>query len=216
MSKSIYSLVLSDEVISLVDKAAYRNGLSRSAMIDRILAKELSYETPEMRIKRIISEMESGLSDGVFFPLSSGGSVYNMRSALDYKYNPSLRYSIEISRDVGYNGEIGSLTVWLRSRSEELLLLLVGFFRIWEEAERKYNPGVRYYIDNDKKITRSLRLNDGQDLNADIDLGKTISNYINYLNSAVSAYFTADDAKTRIIDVSEICDKLYKTNNLII
>ena len=38
MKKSVYSLVLSDDVIAAVDRAAYQNGLSRSAMINRILA----------------------------------------------------------------------------------------------------------------------------------------------------------------------------------
>lgn len=217
MSKSIYSLVLTDEVISLVDRMAYKNGVSRSSMIDSILAKELSYETPEMRIRRIISEMESSLSDGIFFPLQSAGSVYSMRSAIDYKYNPSLRYSIELNREIEFDGGIGTLTVWLRSRSEELLMKLVGFFKIWEEAERRYNPDVRYFIDDDKKITRKMRLRSIPAAGLEkAEIGKAISNYVNHLNSAVSAYFSASDAESRVISVSEICKKLYDNNNLIV
>ena len=39
MNKSIYSLVLSDEVVDAVDALARTEGMSRSAMINRILAE---------------------------------------------------------------------------------------------------------------------------------------------------------------------------------
>ena len=51
MSKSVYSLVLSDEVVREVDLEAYRHGLSRSAMINQILAEAVSYVTPEKRMR---------------------------------------------------------------------------------------------------------------------------------------------------------------------
>ena len=38
MAKSVYSLVLNDDVIELVDRVASANGLSRSNMIEKILA----------------------------------------------------------------------------------------------------------------------------------------------------------------------------------
>ena len=42
MKKSVYSLVLSDDVVEAVDRAAYQNGLSRSAMVNQILADYVS------------------------------------------------------------------------------------------------------------------------------------------------------------------------------
>ena len=50
MGKTVYSLVLTDEVIEEIDRLAYTMGTSRSALIDRILAEKVSYTTPEMRI----------------------------------------------------------------------------------------------------------------------------------------------------------------------
>ena len=55
MKKSVYSLVLSDDVVEAVDRAAYQNGLSRSAMVNQILADYVSYTTPEKRMREIFS-----------------------------------------------------------------------------------------------------------------------------------------------------------------
>ena len=41
MSKSVYSLVLTDEIVRAIDSLAYRMNTSRSALIDRILAEKL-------------------------------------------------------------------------------------------------------------------------------------------------------------------------------
>ena len=43
MAKTVYSLVLDDEVMKLVDKAARRGGLSRSAYINQALAENVGY-----------------------------------------------------------------------------------------------------------------------------------------------------------------------------
>ena len=58
MKKSVYSLVLSDDVVEAVDRAAYQNGLSRSAMVNQILADYVSYTTPEKRMREIFSQVE--------------------------------------------------------------------------------------------------------------------------------------------------------------
>ena len=39
MGKSLYSLILSDEVVSRVDRLASRQGLNRSQLVNRILAE---------------------------------------------------------------------------------------------------------------------------------------------------------------------------------
>ena len=64
MKKSVYSLVLSDDVVEAVDRAAYQNGLSRSAMVNQILADYVSYTTPEKRMREIFSQVESLLTGG--------------------------------------------------------------------------------------------------------------------------------------------------------
>lgn len=56
--KSVYSIVLSDRVVEQVDALAYENGMSRSAMINHILAEQLSLTTPEQQMRSILSAAE--------------------------------------------------------------------------------------------------------------------------------------------------------------
>ncbi|MBR4978950.1 MAG: hypothetical protein IKX77_00150 [Clostridia bacterium] len=209
MSKSIYSLVLSDEVVSQIDRLTYRKGVSRSALIDSLLAREVSYTTPEMRIRQIFDQLESGLSDEIFMPMPSGGSAFAVRSALDYKYNPSLRYSVELEREYGEDGHIGTLSVWLRSRSGTLVSLLIDFFGLWCEAESRFRPGVSYNVGGDGKIVRDLRLTLPVDPELSYgQLGKSLSVYVSCLNSAVSAFFGATTENRRAA-VEKECEKYY-------
>ena len=64
MNKSVYSLVLMDNVVGEVDKLAYEMGTSRSNLINQILAEYVRYTTPEMRMRAIFDEMEK-LMQGV-------------------------------------------------------------------------------------------------------------------------------------------------------
>lgn len=59
MKKSVYSVVLSDNVISEIDKLAYINGTNRSNMINQILAEYVSLITPEKRIQNVFDELSS-------------------------------------------------------------------------------------------------------------------------------------------------------------
>ena len=111
MKKSVYSLVLSDDVIAAVDRAAYQNGLSRSAMINRILAQAVSYTTPEQRMSEILSQVERLLNGEVFQSLSQpSDSMMSLRSALAYKYNPNVRYSVERYPDDPARASCGCLS----------------------------------------------------------------------------------------------------------
>lgn len=62
--KSVYSIVLSDRVVEQVDALAYENGMSRSAMINHILAEQLSLTTPEQQMRSILSATEELLRSG--------------------------------------------------------------------------------------------------------------------------------------------------------
>ena len=53
MKKSVYSLVLMDDVVNVIDDMAYQMNTSRSNLINQILAEHVSYITPEMRMKDI-------------------------------------------------------------------------------------------------------------------------------------------------------------------
>ena len=98
MDKSVYSVMMSDRLVGMLDREAYRNGVSRSVMLDRILANYFSVETDEMRVGNIFDIMERSIGgyDGLKFINRASGYMAAVRSALDYKYNPTVNYSVEL------------------------------------------------------------------------------------------------------------------------
>lgn len=187
MKKSVYSLVLSDDVIAAVDRAAYQNGLSRSAMINRILADAVSYTTPEQRMGEIFSQVERLLSGEVFQSLSQpSDSMMSLRSALAYKYNPNVRYSVELYPDRPGQGE---LRVSLRSQSSALILYLGQFFRLWAKIEQAYMGGADCVI-QDGKYARRLQLPARL---SDREQGAVLAGYIRAMEQGLRAFFHSLD-----------------------
>ena len=187
MKKSVYSLVLSDDVIAAVDRAAYQNGLSRSAMINRILAQAVSYTTPEQRMSEIFSQVERLLNGEVFQSLSQpSDSMMSLRSALDYIYTPNVRYSVELYPDRPGEGE---LRVSLRSQSSALILYLGQFFRLWAKIEQAYVGGADCVI-QDGKYARRLKLPARL---SDREQGAVLAWYIRAMEQGLRAFFHSLD-----------------------
>ena len=61
MGKSVYSLVLMDDIVAAVDRLAYQEGTSRSNMVNRILAEYVQMDTPENRIRTIFDAVNAVL-----------------------------------------------------------------------------------------------------------------------------------------------------------
>ena len=58
MKKSVYSLLLSDDFIGKIDELAAGHGVSRSVMVDRVLAHYLAEETAEMKMNGVFRRMD--------------------------------------------------------------------------------------------------------------------------------------------------------------
>ena len=186
MNKSVYSLVLSDEIVQEIDRMAYEAGASRSAMVNQILADSVRYTTPEKRMREVFSAVEQMLIGSVFEPqLQPSESMFSLRSALDYKYNPSVRYSVELYRNA--LPMLGELRVSIRSQNSALVLALLQFFKLWTRVETAYIGRVECAME-DGRYLRKLRLSgEGQPTNEQI--GEGIAGYINLLDSAMKLYF---------------------------
>ena len=65
MKKSVYSLLLSDDFIGKIDELAAVSGVSRSVMVDRVLAHYLAEETVEMKMNGVFRRMEEMLGNYV-------------------------------------------------------------------------------------------------------------------------------------------------------
>ena len=198
MKKSVYSLVLSDDVIAAVDRAAYQNGLSRSAMINRILAQAVSYTTPAQRMREIFSQVERLLNGEVFQSLSQPSySMMSLRAALAYKYNPNGRYSVELYPDRPGEGE---LRVSLRSQSSALILYLGQFFRLWAKIEQAYVGGADCVI-QDGKYARRLKLPARV---SHREQGVVLAGYIRAMEQGLRAFFhSLDDPRQAAASVEQ-------------
>ena len=161
MGKAIYSLVLSEEVVRAIDARAHRQGTNRSALIDRILAEYVSVSTAEGMIRQILGDMSRLLSDrGELVPQSApGGRTLAVKSALNYKYRPTVKYEIGLDRS---GRGVGELAVTFRTQSAQLLGAITEFFRLWCRIEEAVLPPRHYaavgYSLADGRFTRSLIL----------------------------------------------------------
>lgn len=196
MGKSVYSLVLSDEVVQEIDRLAYQHNTNRSNMINQILADYVSYTTPEKRMKQIFERMESLLLEGDYgrkaFQLQSlpTDTLFSLRSAIQYKYNPSVRYNIELYRQME-DGVIGEFRVTLRTQNKTLISLLEQFYEGWNQLESQYFDDVQMKHAGGK-YNRLLKLHYRKDSNHDISgltVGDVISAYLNTFDQALKIYF---------------------------
>ena len=124
--KNVYSIVLSSDIVEKIDRLAYENGTNRSNMINQILAEYVSYTTPEKRFREIFQHMQDMLEGGTFKMLEPSDTMFSLRSALAYKYNPTVKYSVELYR--GEAQELGELRVSLRTQNAGLLLYMTQFY----------------------------------------------------------------------------------------
>ena len=133
MKKNVYSVVLSEEVVAAVDRVAYAVGTNRSDMINRILAEYVSFETPEMKMQSIFEGISALLEGSDRFKRmpDTGRTVMNLRSPIVYKYNPSVRYSIELYR-TAVGESIGELRAALRTQNVTLIEFFSEFCRLFD------------------------------------------------------------------------------------
>lgn len=185
MQKSIYSLVLADDVVAAVDRLAYEMHTSRSNLINQILAEHLSCTTPEMRMQTVFHRMEE-LANHFRIPEQTSAHILSLQSRLDYKYKPTVQYCVELYR-TPKDGENGRLRVQLRTQNQSLLTVLDSFFRLWMTLEEQYIPaaaGTVYRI-APGRLERSIR-NPGVNEDA---LGELIGGYVRTFDRYLKAYF---------------------------
>lgn len=190
MSKSVYSIVLSDAVVAAIDEMACRLGTNRSNMINQILAEKLSYKTPEQHIKNILLQIEDIINNQDIFRVLgiNGNSTLMLKSSFKYKYNPSVKYSVVLNKKNGQT--YGEFRVLFRTQNECLLNELTNFIQIWVAFEKGYIKREIVYGQGKGKFERVLNLP-----NEDFDehtLGIIISEYINCFDKIMKSYFSGE------------------------
>lgn len=191
MKKSVYSLVLMDDVVKAVDEEAYRQGTSRSNLINQILAQHLSCITPEMRMRNIFNAFSELLDSCFQIQPNNSDSLIAVRTALKYRYNPTVNYKVELLRSP--DKYIGTLKVQIRTQSRPLIELFSNFFKMWIKLEmscigEKLPAEYSAEID-ESRFSRKL-------FNPHIEenvLGEKIYSYINLLDNCIKYCFSDKD-----------------------
>lgn len=180
LKRTLYSLMLSDDVVREVDRLAHRMGTNRSSLVNRILAEYVDYTTPERRINEVFTALEELLSpSGELVPFfAPNAPTMSMKSSLEYKYRPTVKYEVELTEPA--DGSIGTLTVLFRTQSASLIDALTRFFRLWKELEDAYlaprvSAPVRYAL-YDGRFVRSLDAPQGGCSSA--ELARALSDYV--------------------------------------
>lgn len=202
MSKSVYSLVLSDDIVRAADKLAYKLNISRSALIDRILAEHLSVQTPETKMRSIMENFARFFDDDIFrLQALSGDGGMQIRSPLPYKYKPTIRYSVELLREGRY---LGRLKVSFRTQNAALLAAMKEFWQYFAATEAGYLDGVSDVImqmDDDKMIrmlSKPVVLHGECEITAD-ETAEAIADYIRFTDRMIKLYFEyLDDKQTAV------------------
>lgn len=190
MKKTLYSLMLNDEVVREVDILAHRMGTNRSALINQILAEYVDYTTPERRINDILSTVERLMqSSRELVPFFSPNSFsMSLKSSLEFKYRPTVKYEVELYR--GAEDSIGQLTVLFRTQSDFLIRGMTDFFRLWKQIEDAHLApltGMQAdYALFDGKFIRSLSAPD-KDCSSQ-ELASALSEYIQLFDRLLKAY----------------------------
>ena len=192
MKKSVYSLVLMDDVVEAIDRLAYERNTNRSNLINQILAENVNFVTPEMRMRDIFTELENILSDSCYQILDrSSDSMFALRSPIRYKYRPMINYTIELFREP--KDIVGRLKVSFRTSSRNFTDAVENFFTRWIRMENDclsevHPEGVPSDFENAKYIRGVLKVSDENELTEN-DIAVAIGEYIKVLDKCIKFYF---------------------------
>lgn len=193
MKKTLYSLMLSEDVVAEVDRLAHRLGTNRSNLINQILAERVGFVTPERRINDIFTAIEKLISPSrelvPFF--APNAPTMSLKSSLEYKYRPTVKYEVELYR--GDSDALGELTVVFRTQSAALISLMAEFFRLWKLIEDTHlaplmPDNAPTYALYDGRFVRSIAIPQ-RDCSAD-ELAQGISEYIKLFDAMMKGYLS--------------------------
>ena len=193
MKRTLYSLMLSDDVVRAVDELAHSLGTNRSSLINQILADYVSITTPERRINDIFQAIEQMLAPSrelvPFF--SPRALTMSLKSSLEYKYRPTVKYEVQLFRST--DGPLGELSVVFRTQSAALIEAMTQFFRLWKHTEdRLLAPLISEELDYalyDGKFVRTIAVPRGRDVTAE-EVAEALSDYIKLFDRLMKGWLS--------------------------
>lgn len=189
--KSVYSLVLSDEIIAEIDKAAFKSGVSRSQYVNDVLAAAVGIDTTEKLIDKIFDKINIAAGELENFRVQRGSqTAVDFLSSLNFKYSPKVTYSVVLYADDGLKGE---LKIALRTTNPLLIDLTRQFFNDFNAIERAYNANAEYYASGGRLVRKFSFKNDS-------DVSGQITDYVHSLDRLFNEYiaFYGEDSFKRL------------------
>ncbi|HNX13679.1 MAG TPA: hypothetical protein PK854_05355 [Oscillospiraceae bacterium] len=201
MKKTLYSLMLSDDVVQEVDLMAHRTGTNRSNLVNQILADYFSVTTSERRISdifRAIEQLMTPMPELVPF-FAPNALTMSLKSSLSYKYRPTIKYEVAMYRSD--EDALGDLSVIFRTQSPALIDAVTEFFRLWKTIEDQNLPVPVDCALYDGRFVRAIGVPEGRDCprradyprRADCscdDIAGALSDYIKLLDRLLKGYLT--------------------------
>ena len=185
--------MLNDEVVREVDAMAHRMGTNRSSLINQILAEYVGYTTPERRINDVLSTIQQLLSPSrELVPFFAPNSFsMSLKSSLEYKYRPTVKYEVELYRGGGES--IGELTVVFRTQSAALIQAMTEFFRAqleiyFIEHKSEADRVMEQVLINkrSRETAEKARLNIKKKLTGNVDLANRVQKFVDCRSKDVS------------------------------
>ena len=155
-----------------------------------------------MKIHDTISRLERAISENQVFRLMADTSdnTMSVKSSLVYKYNPSVRYSVELFRVPTGDG-IGELRVSLRTQNATLIEYFSEFCGLFSAIEAKFGITARSEAGSGKfsrmlcpranSLSESKKITESKET-----VGELIAVYLNLFDSALKTFFKYTDNKS--------------------
>ena len=180
-------------MVRAVDELAHSLGTNRSSLINQILADYVSITTPERRINDIFHAVEQMLAPSrelvPFF--SPRALTMSLKSSLEYKYRPTVKYEVQLFRST--DGPLGELSVVFRTQSAALIEAMTQFFRLWKHTEdRLLAPLISEELDYalyDGKFVRTIAVPRGRDVTAE-EVAEALSDYIKLFDRLMKGWLS--------------------------
>ena len=189
MKRSMYSLILGDDIVAAVDALAAQKGTSRSNYINQVLAKHVQCITPEQQMQRVFANLTHQMDEAFRIQEQGSNALLSILGSVQYKYRPTIRYRVELLRNMQQE-KVGRLKISCRTQNQTLLDAMAQFFRFWVKLEQKYDANSAcaqglYQIESGCMTMTLLRSGAA----TDEQLGEIVGNYIRMFHAVLQSYF---------------------------
>jgi predicted transcriptional regulator len=209
MKKSVYSLMLFDEIVERIDQMAYLNNTNRSQLINDILAEHIGLVTPEQKVQAVLDSLEENFENKLSVGQMVKNSSIQFGKSLKYKYRPKVCYSYEFTGSGGQKYAV--LKISSRTQSDELNTHFDDFFKMIGQIEREHHitEGQCGQGQTNHKFVREFKKSGevSQDVGS---ITQTLTHYLQMIDTAMNCYFSDYESQDITSELEEIYQIFYQ------